>query len=136
YLLQETLVRVQCRKICRQFDVDGDAGGDGALPHQSEAILDQSRHRYLALMQLKPARIQLGKIEQIVDDLQQVSSAAPDVRRIVGVSPGPDGAEHLVLDDLREAKNRVERRPNLVTHAGEELALRPVGKLGRRFTLA
>src|SRR6266699_4556907 len=50
YLLQETLVRVQRRKICRQLDVNGDAGGDGALPHQSDAILEQSRHRYLALM--------------------------------------------------------------------------------------
>src|SRR3546814_4869887 len=38
-------------------------------------------------------------------------------------------AEQLAADDLGEPVNRVERRPELVAHGGEELRLRHVRRL-------
>src|SRR3546814_20157131 len=38
-------------------------------------------------------------------------------------------AEQLAADDLGESENRVERRPELVAHGGEELRLRHVRRL-------
>jgi hypothetical protein len=43
-----------------------------------------------------------------------------------------DRAEHLLEEHLGEAEHRVERRPQLVRHAGEELRLVPAGALQRR----
>src|SRR5690606_3890185 len=41
-----------------------------------------------------------------------------------------DGAEHGMRDDFGKAEYGIEWRAELVTHIGEELALRRIGRIG------
>ena len=86
-------------------------------------------HIDLGLQKLGLARLDLGQVENVVDQAQQVEAARVDVGGIGAILLGL-GAEHLVLDDLRKADDGIERRAQLVAHVGEELRLGARGRLG------
>src|SRR6185312_10859789 len=58
------------------------------------------------------------------------------IRRIVDVADifemalVLDRPQHLLLDDVGEADDGIERSPQLVAHVGEEVGLGAVGRLG------
>src|SRR3546814_834685 len=65
----------------------------------------------------------------LVDELQQMLGTVVHVAGIAYIARDVALAEQLAADDLGEPENRVERRPELVAHGGEELRLRHVRRL-------
>ena len=72
--------------------------------------------------ELHLARLHLREVQDVVDELQQVARALEDVAQVLLVL-GRDGADLAVVHELGEADDAVERRPQLVGHVGQELAL-------------
>ena len=93
-------------------------------------LVDQRPHIHLLDEHVHLAGFDFGQIEDVVDQAQQVAAGAFDLLEVLdrlGVA--------LVLgvlpQNLAVADDRVERRPQLVAHVGEEARLGPVGLLGR-----
>ncbi len=76
------------------------------------------------------AGLDLRQIEDVIDQLQQVPAAGEDVPD-VALLPLVEISEGMVFQQLGESDDRVQRGPQLVTHAGQEVTLGPVGRLGR-----
>src|SRR5256885_9656579 len=78
-------------------------------------------------MELEPPGLDMGQVEDVVDQGEKLAAAVVDRLRKFG----PFRLRQLRgrLDDLREADDRVQRRAELVRHIGEELGLHPVGFL-------
>ena len=85
--------------------------------------------------ELHLARLHLREVQDVVDELQQVARAGQDVPKVFLVL-GRDGADLAVVHELGEADDAVERRPQLVGHVGQELALCTVGAIRLRFGYA
>src|SRR3546814_4930715 len=84
---------------------------------------------YIRPLEPIPIRLDLGHVVHVVDELQQVLGTVGHVAGIAYIARDVDLAEQLAADDLGEPENRVERRPELVAHGGEELRLRHVRRL-------
>ena len=76
---------------------------------------------------LHAAGLDLGDVEQIVDQRQQMRAGGMNVAGIFLVARRADRAEAFLGDDLGEAQNGVQRRAQLVAHIGEEGGLGGVG---------
>src|SRR5262249_13535918 len=78
--------------------------------------------------QLHFTRLHLGQIQDVVDELQQMTTAGlyvADVLQLTAVQL----AKRLVEEDFRKPYDRVERRSQLVAHIGKEQAFGSVGSL-------
>src|SRR5262249_60531745 len=75
-----------------------------------------------------PPRLDLGEIEDVVDEGEQVATGLQNVTQILRLLL-VDLAEHALGQDLGEADDRVERGAQLVRHVGQELALVLTGDL-------
>ena len=100
----------------------------GALANHRDAVLDQVRQEDRFEVDLHLARLDLRQIENLVDQLEQMAPRVADVTDVLVLSL-VELAEHPIEQDIREADDRVQRRPQLVRHAGEELRLVPAGHL-------
>ena len=69
------------------------------------------------------AGLDLGKVEQVVEQRDQMRSGDVDVLEIVAVALVADRAEVLGHDHLGETGDGVERRADLVADLGEEIRL-------------
>ena len=98
--------------------------------HQPDGVLANLFQRHLLIVESQLAGLDLGHVEDVVDQAQQVLTGFEDVRGVSLVAGVPQGAEHLGLHDFRKAVDGIERRAQLVTHVGEELGLGHVGSLG------
>ena len=76
--------------------------------------------------QVEPAGLDARQVQDVVDQREQVLAALPDRRQPRGAALGE---APVVLQDLRVAEDRVQRRAQLVAHVGEELRLGGVGRL-------
>src|SRR5712692_8694449 len=74
--------------------------------------------------QLELARFDLGQIEHVVDQLEQMLSRLLDVAQKPLLAIGERGAD-LLRQQPGEAKDRVERGAQLVTHVREEFGFHP-----------
>ncbi len=77
------------------------------------------------VLQLQPARLDLAEVEHVVDKAEQMAAAGVDVLQALLLLLGAHLARQVVLEDLAEAEDGVERRTQLVAHVGQELALQP-----------
>src|SRR5436853_278985 len=68
------------------------------------------------LREREPPGLDARDVEDLVDQLQQVPAALEDLLHALAVG----SAVGLHLEELPEAEDRVERRPQLVAHAREE----------------
>ena len=75
------------------------------------------------------SRLDPGDIEDLVDEVEQVTSALEDHLDALALLV----ALGLELEQLREADDAVQRGAQLVAHTREELALGPVGAVGVLF---
>ena len=66
------------------------------------------------------AGLDFGKIEQVVQQRNEMHSGAVDILQIFGVAFVADRTETLRHDDLGEAGHGIERRADLVADLGEE----------------
>ena len=81
-----------------------------------------SRTENVTLLQVHAPGLDLGQVEDVAEELQEVLARAPDVAEVLLLTI-VDLTEHAVEQHLREADDRVERGAQLVRHAGEELRL-------------
>src|SRR3546814_2004581 len=79
---------------------------------------------------LELAGLDLRQVEDVVDQAQQVRAAVVDVDGVLAVPLIAHRAEQLVLDDLGEPDDGVQRRAQLVAHVGKEVGLGATGQLG------
>lgn len=84
------------------------------------------------------AGFDLGQVQDLVEQFQQVSTGVPDVAQVL-LLPLVDLAEHALQQHFREADHRVQRCAEFVGHAGQELRLvvaRDLELLALRLELA
>ena len=127
HLTDAALVRKQERNVLRHVHADREFVLDRQILHQGDRVPDDLGDVAHVLAQLIGPGFDLGHVENVVDQLQQVLAAAVDVAGVVAIAGFVDRAEQLVLDDLGEADDGVERRPQLVAHVGEKHRLGAVG---------
>src|SRR3954467_10531271 len=73
--------------------------------------------------------LDLREAEEIVEQAEQVTLAPLDANQVILLLRTQRAAQPH-LQQLGISANRVERRPELVAHSGEELTLRPIRFLG------
>jgi len=75
--------------------------------------------------QIHPPRFDFGDIQDVVDQRQEVGGAALDHGQLFSLLRR-HVARHSHEDQAGESEDGVERRPQLVAHAGQEQAFQPV----------
>ena len=94
--------------------------------HQGLDLGQQARQVDRMGRQLEPARLQLGQVQHIVEDGQQVlAGLARDLQMLALLR-----IERGAVEQRHHAQQAVEGRAQLVAHVGQEGALGPVGLLG------
>src|SRR5262249_5494734 len=97
------------------------------LPHEGQGVVDRGRQIEVSQLQLHPSRFDLGEVENVVDQGQEVLAGGVDVLQVL-VLLLVELAEHTLAQNLREADDRVQRRTELVGHVGQELGLVLAGR--------
>src|SRR6202043_479433 len=92
------------------------------------ALRDQRLDLDFAAVQLRLTRLQLGDVEQVVDQRQQVLSVLGNDVDVLALIAGQHAAVTFE-QQLREPQDRVERRAQFMAHVGEELRLVLIGAL-------
>ena len=110
----------------RQRHVDASPGRP--LAHDHDPALERLGQREGRDLEIDLAGLDLREVEDVVDQRQQVACRAEDVVEVLGLLL-VDLAEQLLAQHLREAADRVQRRPQLVRHVGQELRLVATGGL-------
>ena len=90
------------------------------------ALLQERRERDRLDAQLDAARLDVGHLDQVVDETQQPAAARIDRPQVLALRVG-QRALHPVEQEVGEAEDRGERRAQLVRHVRQELALGSVG---------
>ena len=85
-------------------------------------VADQAGHVERLQEQLHLAGLDLGEVEDVVDQAQQVPPGRVDLLE-VGHEAGLAQVFQLLLEHLGVADDGVERRAQLVGHVGQELRL-------------
>ncbi|MNU89793.1 hypothetical protein D3C71_796430 [compost metagenome] len=112
--------------------VGGDAAGkfDGlaldAVGKQRHHIVDHLAQVEGDMFEHQLARLDLGKVEDVVDDAQQAFAGA--VHRVHETLLL--GAQFRALQQFRHAQHAIHRRADLVAHLGQEFRLGAVGGVG------
>ena len=91
-------------------------------------IVQQLHHRHAQQFHAHAARLDLGQVQHVVDDGQQVLAVAADG---AAVHAPLLGIGALVEQHIDEAQDGGHRRADLVAHVGQERALAFHGRLGR-----
>ena len=125
YLPQPHRVAAQAARHLR-IDRAGDFEplGLGALAKQLDHVLDRLDQVEDDLLEIDLAGLDLGKIEDLVDDFEQVLGRTLDCLgkpRLVVVQPA-------LQQQFVHAHDAVHRRADLVAHVGEELGFRHAGR--------
>src|SRR5207253_699630 len=95
--------------------------GGGARGVDDHRVVEHGAQVELADVELELARLDLGEVEDVVDDRQQVFGTATDRAEEVALL----GAEGRLQEQVRHAEDAVHRRADLVAHVGQELGLEP-----------
>ena len=98
-----------------------------ALGQEVEAVLDRRRQIELDGFQLEPARLDLREVQDVVDQGEQRLAGLAHRLRVLALLR----RQRRVEQQPRHADHPVHRRPDLVAHRRQELALRPARRLRR-----
>ncbi len=94
----------------------------------ADQLIEEFAERHLVARKIKAARFDLGDVQDAVDQPRQVIGAALDHPDL----PARFGEQAVVLvEQLRVARDGVERRAQLVAEADHVAAFRKVGCFGR-----
>ena len=107
---------------------------DCPLPDHHDSALQRFAQREEPALELHLTGLDLGQVEDVVDQREQVVGRGEDVVQVL-VLLLVHLAEQLLLEHLGEADDRVQRRPQLVAHVGQELGLVLGGDLELRAFL-
>ena len=94
----------------------------GPLAHEQERVVDRRRQIERPKVELHPPRFDLREVEDVVDQGQEMLARGEDVAEVLRLLL-VRVAEHPLQQHIRETDDRVERRAQLVRHAGQKLAL-------------
>ena len=108
------------RRVRVQVVRDVEALLQRAGGHELERRLDALAEVERGAVQVEPAGLDLREVEDVVDDAEERVAAVPGHLRIVALL----GSELRVQQEPGHPDHRVERRPDLVAHGGQERALR------------
>src|SRR3546814_3500547 len=72
---------------------------------------------------VEAAGIGFGEVEHVVDQAEQVAAAVVDVPHVLAVARVAERPQRLLLQQLGESDDGIERRAQLVTHHRQELRL-------------
>ena len=81
-------------------------------------------------MEIIAAGFNARQIEDLVDDVQEMTAGRVDVPGILFVGEGADGPEHFLFHNLGKPHDGIQGRSQLVAHGGEEARLGFVGGFG------
>ncbi len=127
-LLQLVGVGDHLRQPARRLDHDHHPVLLGHAAHQVDGLGHDLGRADRLEVELHVAGLDLGDVEQGVDQRQEVLAAGADVAQEAGLAR-VDLVGELAFENLGEADDRVERRPQLVAHVGQEATLQAVGLL-------
>ena len=96
---------------------------------RAQALIDQRFERELDRPQIHASGLDLGQIEHVVDQPEQMVGAGQDLLEIA-VLPLRQHVLAAAHDQPGEADDRVHRRPQLMAHVGQELGLGGARLLG------
>ena len=128
------------RHLALALDLEAQLLGLDAQAEHTLQIFQQAVQVKGSRVQRQPAGFNARHLQDVVDDAQQVFSAAQDGTHILWLTAA--GALHVAQQQLGEAENGVHRRADFVGHVRQEPALGQVGGFGgglgrvhRRFRL-
>src|SRR3546814_7643393 len=75
-----------------------------------------------------------GEVEHVVDQAEQVAAAVVDVPHVLAVARVAQRPQRLLLQQLGESDDGIERRAQLVTHHRQELRLGLAGGRSEEHT--
>ena len=130
-LLDPSLVAVDHVDLRIGGERDTDPVLRRALAHHHDAALERLPKGERVHLELDLSRLDLGEVEDVVDQREQMVPRRDDVVEVLRLLL-VHRADHLVAQHLREADDRVQRRPQLVRHVGQELRLVPARRLELR----
>ena len=105
-----------------ELDIERQALFRRKLPEGPLHMLLEAGQRHVADLDRDRAGLDLGQVEDVVDQVEQIGAGAVDRARELGLFL-VEIALLVVGQQLRQDQQRVERRPKLVAHIGEELGL-------------
>ena len=120
------LVGVDGVDVVGNLHRDGDRVQGRPLPHHREGVLQGAADAESAWLEHHVAGFDLRKVQDVVEQLEQVLARVPDVAQIF-VLALVELAEHAIEQHLGEPDHRVQRGPQFVRHAGQELRLVAAG---------
>ena len=98
----------------------------GANRHHLERLVEDLAEIEVDALEHQMAGLHLGKVQDVVDQVQELAPRLPEDADVLALLRGQRGFPQQV----RHADDGVHRRPDLVAHAGEEVALGAVRVLG------
>ncbi|MOA39809.1 hypothetical protein D3C78_1616170 [compost metagenome] len=96
----------------------GQTGLHRLAAHQADGVVAQAVQGHGLIVQGQLAGLDLGHVEDVVDQAEQVLARLVDVGGVTLVATVAQGAEHLAGHDLGEAVDGVQRGAQLVAHIG------------------
>jgi hypothetical protein len=99
--------------------------------HHLRHFLQQVVQREPGPFQLELRGFDLGEIEDVVDEIQQVVAGAAKDLHILVLLRGERG----LREQVRDAHDRIHRRSDFMTHARQKIRLGPARALGRGLGL-
>src|SRR5205807_4136910 len=127
-LLELPLIRLDDADVRIHLESHADPLPRGTLAQQRQRVLQHLGKRQTADLQLHPSGFDLREVEDVIDQCEQMATRAVDIGNVFHLLL-VEIAEQLVLKDLGEPDDRVERGAQLVRHVGEKLRLVPAGRL-------
>ena len=105
--------------------LDAQALGLGRVGHQGADVVQHRGQGEIAQLQAQLAGLNLGDVQDVVDDGQQVVAGGVDLLQALQLLRGGVGVEQV-----GEAQDGVHGRADFVAHVGQELALGLAGRFG------
>src|SRR5262249_30014959 len=122
YLPQPHGVDGEGAEAVLRFDQQAVLGLLGGLASRADHLLDQRRELHRLRGKLKLARLDLGEVEHLVDEAEQVGPGAMHaLKRLLRLFCAE--ARRVGNQHVGESDNGIQRRAQLVADAGDELRL-------------
>ena len=116
----------QARQFGSRVEDKAQSLGFCTFLHHGDDMAGQFDGIDIAAIDLALARLDLGKIEDVVDQRQQMLATADDDTEAL---PGMAGNGRIPRHDVGKPENRGERGPQFVRHVGQKHRLGAVGRL-------
>ena len=101
--------------------------GSGLVAHHIRHAFEHAVEQERLALHHQLARLDLGEVQDVVDDAQQVLARLLDLAHVVVLAR----AQARLERQMRHADDRVHRRADLVAHVGQEVGLERGGFLGQ-----